>query len=70
MANYRSSGEENLRADAHVYASGGNGTPGARGTDAGGDKVSHRVKSSAGKSGSYSATKKPSGVQSFSDENV
>jgi hypothetical protein len=70
MPNYESSGAENLRADANVYAGEANSGSGAKGTDAGGDTVSHKVKSGGSKSASYGVSKAPKGVQTFSDEGV
>ena len=70
MPNYKSSGAENLRADAHVYSGEATSSPSGKGTDAGGDASNHKVKAAGGKSASYSASKRPSGVQNFSDEEV
>jgi hypothetical protein len=70
MPNYESSGAENLRADAHVYAGEAASGSAAKGTDAGGDATNHKVKSAGGKSTSYSGSKTPKGVQTFSDEGV
>jgi hypothetical protein len=70
MPNYESSGAENLRADAKVYTGEFDKTPSGKGTDCGGDTTGHKTLSSPGKSGSYSATKKPKGVDTYSDEEV
>jgi hypothetical protein len=70
VPNYKSSGEENLRADAHVYAGEATSAPSGKGTDAGGDATNHKVKSGGSKSASYGVSKAPKGVQTFSDEGV
>jgi hypothetical protein len=70
MPNYTSSGAENLRADAHVYAGEGDKTPSAKGTDAGGDATNHKVKSGGQNSTPKGSEKTPKGVQTFTDESV
>lgn len=70
MPNYKSSGEENLRADAHVYAGETTSTPAGTGKDAGGTGSNYKVLSSAGKSSGGGSSGTPRGVQSFSDESV
>ena len=69
MPNYTSSGAENLRADAKVYAGETKSSPSAKGQDAGGDKTDAKVKSGGSKSTpGGKGTKKPSGVQTYDDE--
>jgi hypothetical protein len=71
MPNYKSSGAENLRADAHVYAGEATSSPSGSGKDAGGDAVNAKVLASPGKSTPKGgADKSPKGVQTFSDESV
>ena len=70
MPNYTSSGAENLRADAHVYAGAADKTPSAKGKDAGGDTTNAKVLSGGSKSAPKGAEKTPKGVQSFGDESV
>jgi hypothetical protein len=71
MPNYTSSGAENLRADAHVYAGEANSSPSGSGKDAGGDATNHKVLASPGKSSPKGgADKFPKGVQTFTDESV
>lgn len=64
-ASYEADGTENLQANPSVYAAAGNSSPTAMGQDAGGDKVSHTLYSSPGKSQPGGSASTPDGVQSF-----
>ncbi len=70
MPNYKSSGEENLGADAKVMSSGDvNSTPGAKGMNAGGESTSDsKTMSAGGKSTPKGGEKTPSGVKNYDDE--
>jgi hypothetical protein len=71
MAVIKSSGEENLRADPHVYSGSQTGSPSSGGKDAGGTsnlRANQQTKQAATKdTGTYSRDVKPAGVQSFRD---
>ena len=71
MPNYKSSGEENLQADAQVYSSGDvNSTPGAKGSNAGGESTadSKTMSAGAGKSTPQGGGKTPAGVKTYSED--
>lgn len=71
MAVIKSSGEENLRADPHVYNGSEKASPSGGGKDAGGTsnlRANQQTKQAATKdTGTYSRDAKPSGVQKFYD---
>lgn len=69
MPSYSASGEENLRADAKVYAGSENASPSGKGKDAGGTAnlgATTKVMSNPGKSTTvYAKDSRPAGVDHF-----
>ena len=71
MPNYKSSGEENLRADAQVMSSSDvKSSPSTKGTNAGGESTadSKTMSSSGNKSTPQGGGKTPAGVKTYSED--